>query len=203
MLEQEPGHTTDRSLYIVRHAECTDNASNVLNGRRNTFLTEKGTKQARQTGQELKQSGIKIDRIYMSPQVRAQQTALIIARTIGIPYPKIEICEELQERDFGILTGKSISEVDRYATKILPTDHIRYFLEAPQAENFDSVRKRAQIFLSRLRSARNSDTSLVVTHGDIGTMIVAEIMGLDTETALRNVYIGNSEYIPYTLPVTN
>ncbi len=202
MLESEP-IPKSRSLYILRHAECTDNASHVLNGGRDTFLTENGKIQALQMGQELKRAGTRISRIYMSPLVRAQSTALIIARVIGVPYTYIEICEELKERDFGILTGKSVSDVDMYATKILETKHIRYFLEAPQAETFDSVRKRARLFLSRLRSTPEPDTSLVVTHGDIGTMIIAEIRGIDTETALRNVYIGNSEYVHCEIPLVN
>jgi probable phosphoglycerate mutase len=202
MLEGEP-IPKSRSLYILRHAECTDNASQVLNGRRDTFLTENGKIQALQMGQELKRSGTHISRIYMSPMVRAQLTALIIARVIGVSYPYIDICGELRERDFGILTGKPVSDVGMYATKIFETGNIIHFLEAPQAENFNNVRKRAQSFLSRLRSTPWSDTSLVVTHGDIGTMIIAEIRGIDTETALRDVYIGNSEYVHCEIPLVN
>lgn len=201
MLEEEP-KPKHRSVYILRDTECTDNAS-ILNGHRNTFLTESGKGQALQMGLELKRSETHISRIYMSPLVRAQLTALIIARVIGVPYPCIEICEELKERDFSILTGKHTTGVGMYTTKTLETEHIKCFLEPPQAENFDSVRKRARSFLSRLRSTPEPDTSLVVTHGDIGTMIVAEIRGLDTETALRNVYIGNSEYVRCEIPLVN
>ena len=63
------------SLYFVRHGETVWNVANKICGMTDSPLTEKGREQARQTGELVKNSGLRIDEILYSPLSRAADTA--------------------------------------------------------------------------------------------------------------------------------
>ncbi len=84
-------------IILVRHGQDSDNAARVLNGHRDTELTDLGRAQAKETAQKLERE--KIDHIYHTPLTRTKQTAQIIADHIG--HQKITPHSDLIERDFG------------------------------------------------------------------------------------------------------
>ena len=91
-------------LFITRHGETTMNAENLISGRTDVALTEKGIQQAIETGKNLKDRGI--CRIICSPMCRAQHTARLIAEQIGFDPAWIETDERLIEQDYGIFEGQ-------------------------------------------------------------------------------------------------
>ncbi len=95
-----------KRLFYVRHGETEMNVAKLFSGSIETTLTEKGVKQAIETGNELKTSSTKIDLIICSPLVRAYETARLIAQEIDYPVSKIEKYELLVERTYGVLEGK-------------------------------------------------------------------------------------------------
>ncbi len=131
-------------IYVVRHGQDTDNATGVLNGRRDTELTNLGREQARQVGEKLCDCQIQI--VYSSPLKRAYETAEIIAGKIGLN--QVIKDANLIERDFGVLTGKPMTDISKYASKFLYTDRVNYFLDADEAETFPSVILRGKKVLS-------------------------------------------------------
>lgn len=133
-------------IYIVRHGQDQDNANDLLNGHRDTSLTKIGLEQANQIAQKIKDSNLSFDKVYSSPLQRAYKTAEIIADAINSPKPeKIDL---LIERDFGIMSGHKVSDIDILCyPHTLKTNTITYFLEAEGAETFPQVQGRARKFL--------------------------------------------------------
>ncbi len=136
-------------LFWVRHGQDEDNAKGILNGRRDTTLTQFGRQQAYTVAQKLKDCGIDI--IYTSPLARAYQTAKIIANVIAVD--EVIADRHLIERDFGILIGEPVIDIPRYADKFIASDKVTYFLEVEGAESFPVLYDRARKILSEIQKA--------------------------------------------------
>jgi len=175
-------------ILIVRHGQDEDNAKQILNGRRDMPLTELGRQQAQTVAVKLRDNNINF--IYSSPLKRAHETAEIIAAELGIS--DVTINPDLIERDFGILTGKPISEIPQYATKLLPTDRVLYFLEAEGAEDFPTLYIRGGKVLKDIEDQHPEENVLIVAHGDIGKMIRAAYHGWTWEQGLLQPYVDNT-----------
>lgn len=181
-------------IYLARHGQDEDNASGILNGRRNMPLTEKGIRQAEDVAQKIKEHGLSFDVIYASPLQRAYTTAKIIAQTINGPEP-IQL-PELIERDFGIMSGKPQQEITALcAPDILKTDTITYFLNPEGAETFPQLIMRAEALLKKLTETHADGTILLVTHGDFGKMLYTAYYHLEWLDVLKLFHFGNSELL--------
>ena len=62
-------------VYFTRHGETVWNVENKICGMTDSPLTEKGRAQARELGEKLRTSGLRIDEILYSPLSRAADTA--------------------------------------------------------------------------------------------------------------------------------
>ena len=175
-------------IFLVRHGQDTDNAEGILNGRRDTELTALGREQAKTVANKLKDDNIQI--IYSSPLKRTLQTAKIIAKELNIEEVIIE--EGLIEREFGILTGKYLTDMPKYTNKILKTEKVNYFLKVEGSEDFPILYKRAKMVLSKLQKNQGNKNILIITHGDIGKMIRAAYHNWFWKDALKTSYFDNT-----------
>ena len=66
-------------IYITRHGQTDWNTKWKLQGRTDTELNDFGREQARKTGEGLRRTGIRFDRVYSSPLKRALETAAIMS----------------------------------------------------------------------------------------------------------------------------
>ena len=78
-------------VYFTRHGETVWNVENKICGMTDSPLTEKGRAQARELGEKLRASGLRIDEILYSPLSRAADTARAIAEATGIPGEEFRI----------------------------------------------------------------------------------------------------------------
>lgn len=143
-----------KKFYFIRHGLSVLNAEGRFAGRIDTPLTTEGQAQAKRTGQDVLNSGIKVDVIVSSPLSRALETAQIVAEQIG--YPKEDILEEelLVERDFGEGEGTVWSPERRNTVFAgMETDEV--------------LVARARKALDWIESLPH-DNVLVVGHGGIG-----------------------------------
>lgn len=177
-------------IYIVRHGQDEANAREVLNGHSDTLLTSLGRTQALAAAARLKDKTVR--KIYASPLQRTQETATIISRQLGLP---VEVHPALIERNFGVLTGRPFTDIPKFATKLLETEQIMYFLEAEGAETFAELHGRASKVLAELRPGQTDGNILLVTHGDTGMMLRAAHHGWTWERGLEAPYFGNAEII--------
>jgi len=170
-----------------------------------------------------------LNAIYSSPLRRAHETAEIFADILSsstgdlkgkhslLPVddslsspnvntkPKVEILNDLIERNFGVLTGQPTSSIldNCRAEDILVTEKINYFLHPPGAETFPELIERANRLLSDVQKITASDEDndaasssiLLVTHGDFGKMLYAAYYNLQWEEVLKQFHFGNSEVL--------
>ncbi len=184
------------SIYIVRHGQDEDNAQGILNGHRDQSLTALGRSQAIQLAKKLQ--GKAIGAVYCGPLRRHRETANIILEVLGtIP---VTINESLIERDFGVLTGKPVDDIPKYAKEILAGDRVNYFLSVEGSESFPAVYERASTFLRNLRSQAQDKNVLVVTSSDTGKMIRAAFMGWPWQEGLMTSYFDNADSIELVVP---
>jgi len=182
-------------IYLARHGQDEDNSNGVLNGHRDTPLTNVGQKQANDLAEKIKKFNIKIDKVYSSPLKRAYSTAKIITNFLNINEP--EIINNLIERNFGIMTGESIINIEKLCyPDIIKTKTITYFLSPKGAETFPELIKRAKLILDFIENNNSSNQNiLLVTHGDIGKMVYAAYYNLKWKKVLKDFHFGNSELL--------
>jgi broad specificity phosphatase PhoE len=89
---------------LVRHGESTWNAAGLLQGSTHAVgLTERGRAQARAAATEMCGVVRGAARILTSPQLRATETARILAEHLGLP---VHECPELREQAHGVWEGR-------------------------------------------------------------------------------------------------
>lgn len=190
------------AIYLTRHGQDEDNVAGILNGHRDNPLTQIGIQQAEELSSKIKTAQIYFDIIYTSPLKRTYQTAEIISTSIKGPKP--HILKNLIERDFGVMTGKSISSIEELcAPAIIKVGTINYFLNPQNAETFPELLDRANKVLNVIKNKHQDGNILLVTHGDTGKMLYAAYYNLDWREVLKQFHFGNSDLLllsPDSLP---
>ncbi len=207
------------NLYLARHGQDEDNAEGILNGHRDRPLTYLGRQQAREVGNKMKEAGFvfaspaisetllttRLKSIYTSPLQRAHETARIFADILSQnkkkEEKKVEVLDDLIERNFGVMTGLPASSIVEKcgSDHILATEKINYFLDPEGAETFPDLILRAKRLLSHIQQITanygENESILFVTHGDFGKMLYAAYYGLEWDQVLRQFHFGNSEVL--------
>ncbi|KAK9351462.1 histidine phosphatase superfamily [Lipomyces doorenjongii] len=139
-------------IYLVRHAESTDNYRQVYGGSgRDVDLTELGMLQAKEIANVF--DGLSVRSIYSSPLLRACRTASEILNRC--PSIALDLSDLLIEKHFGSLEGKS------YRTK---------HGEPVGEEPFNLVAKRVETFYLEILKKQilqigHTECVVVVSHG--------------------------------------
>ena len=89
-------------FYVTRHGQTAWNRENLVCGITDLPLDETGREQARQTAQKLKDTHL--DRVIVSPLLRARQTAELICQGRALP---LSIDARVREQNYGIYEGVS------------------------------------------------------------------------------------------------
>jgi len=162
------------------------NQANVLQGRSNFPLNEKGTAQAESAAKRLKDQKIVFDKMYSSPLIRAVQTAKIVG---GELLPLV-VDERLIEMDYGPYEGMDLKK---------PAPEVLHFFSdfqnnpAPEGmEPLDEVVKRSGEFLEEIKEEAEKYTILISTHA-IAMKGLLEYLTPDSNGAYWSKYIGNCE----------
>lgn len=184
-----------KKIYIGRHGQNEDNAKGILNGHRDFPLTDVGVKQTYQMGHHIKDSGLRFDKIFSSPLQRAYKTGEIAAEILGMEKP--EKLDLLIERDFGIMTGKPVADIEKICgvDGIIKTDTITYFIAPEGAETFPQLYERGKRVLEFLENEVGHENILLTCHGDIGKMIYAAFYNENWKDILINFHFGNCELL--------
>ncbi len=181
-------------IYLARHGQDEDNASSILNGRRDMPLTELGFGQAEQLAASIKEHHLAFDAIYTSPLMRARRTAEIIAAGLGAKGPIV--LADLIERDFGVMTGKPVQDIEKMcAPNIIKAHPVVYFINPQGAETFPEEMARSRKVIDWVKGKHADGNVLLVTHGDIGKMLYAAYYHLDWKSVLTMFHFGNSELL--------
>ena len=166
-------------LYIIRHGQTEMNSRHVLQGRSDFALNEADFAQAREAAGKLR--GVRFDRVYSSPLLRAVQTAGQIA-----PGAEILIDERLIEMDYGPYEGADLTN---------PAPEIVTFFSdfvhnpAPKGmEQLVQVVARTGAFVEEVKGLPSN--ILVSTHA-IAMKGILEYLTPSSQGAYWSTYIGN------------
>jgi 2,3-bisphosphoglycerate-dependent phosphoglycerate mutase len=157
-------------FWFLRHGETDWNAQHLSQGNIDIPLNPTGIAQAREAAVRLRNRGIAT--IVTSPLSRAQDTAQIVADTLGLP---IALDEGLREVSFGVQEGQPMTEWFSAWVEGTFTPEL--------AESFADLRARAKAAINR--ALAQPAPVLVVAHGALFRALRAE-MGLEPNVRTPN-----------------
>jgi broad specificity phosphatase PhoE len=164
---------SEKTVYFVRHGQSEHNISDVFQ-HPDSPLTELGKQQAQKIASRV--AHLSFESLISSPQLRAKQTALAIARATGkTPEYSDLFVERIKPKR---LEGKSQNDPDAIELNRLwePTFYAEMG-RIEDGENFADHIKRADAALDLLRQ-RSEKKIVVVTHGMfLRTMFLRVILG--------------------------
>lgn len=100
----------DRTLVLIRHGQSDWNLKNLFTGWKDPGLTEVGIHEAREAGKRLKKLGVTFDKVFTSALTRAQHTTELVLEEMGLSSLKVVKDAQLNERDYGDLSGLNKAE---------------------------------------------------------------------------------------------
>ena len=162
-------------LYIMRHGKTDWNEKNKLQGRTDIALNEEGRRTAVAVQKECADIGF--DVCYVSPLIRAKETAEIALKDLNVP---IITDDRLCEMCFGIYEG-----VENAAEE--PGSPIDIFFNSPEkyiapenAESFEQLFERTGSFIKDVinRDLADNKKILIVGHGAMNCSIICQIKNI-------------------------
>jgi alpha-ribazole phosphatase len=169
-------------LDLLRHGETE--LGGGLRGSLDDALTEKGWEQMRAA--VLEQGPW--DRLVSSPLQRCARFADELAEKLGLP---VELDKDLQELHFGAWEGQSaakLMEADAEALGLFWADP--YSFTPPQGEPVAAFSARVLAAVARLQAAYAGERVLLISHGGVMRLLLAQARGLPREQLL-NVEVGH------------
>ena len=139
-------------LILLRHGQSQWNFENRFTGWKDVPLTEKGTKEAIDSGKLMKKHNIKIDLIFSSVLQRANETARLSILEMNLKHlwnAKNELImkkdQALNERDYGDLVGLNKKETaDKFGKKQVHIWRRSFDIQPPGGESLKNVVERVK-----------------------------------------------------------
>ncbi len=142
-------------VYLIRHGQTDWNNKGLIQGHTDNKLNELGKNQAKEISSKLKD--LNVNRVICSSLSRAKETLNIIKEELGINLDNI-IIDDLIERNFGELEGKSVEDfynIEDYSV-------LKYY------EQNKSIEKRVNNAIeSIIENSENDDNVLVCAHSHV------------------------------------
>ncbi|MDG9672047.1 histidine phosphatase family protein [Hahella sp. CR1] len=163
-------------VILARHGQTIWNQQGRLQGRLNSDLTDQGKAQADRLATEVRH--YRFAKVYSSPALRCMETCKVIS-------PDFEVCDLLQEQNFGSYEGLSLHDIDRRdpsARAVIRGEH-PHQKAGENSESLAEVAQRASQFLNRLATHHQDDTLLAITHGNFLKALIWWIHAQDHTSA--------------------
>lgn len=170
-------------VIFMRHGQADNNVNRMLVGRHlESHLTEFGREQVADAAKQLK--NVPIDKVVVSPVMRALETAEIVCDAVGACY---EVDERLYEIELGKLVGMNYEEVvTKYGNLFLKfySEHDPV-LESFGVEPFLEVKRRVKSLLDEVADRHADRNVLCVTHLDPIKAAISTLLDLKPEALYR------------------
>ncbi len=128
-------------LILVRHGRSEWNEKGLWTGFTDVDLVEKGREEARNTAEALKD--LPIEYAYTSVLKRAKETLAIILKELNLTHIPIVEDVALNERDYGIYTGKNKWEIkDEVGEEMFTNIRRGWDVPIPEGESLKQVYER-------------------------------------------------------------
>ena len=170
-------------FYFVRHGETDWNVQKKIQGTTDVPLNANGLRQARLLAEKLVDGSYKIERAYTSPHLRAQVTAQMVAKALGI---ECVVLPDLAEMDLGVWEGDNWPNIEEVYGEVYHywNSHRRY-VRTPGGECYNDVLKRTFRALEYMMKNVKGNV-LVLSHSAIMMSLRCYLAGgcMDDETML-------------------
>jgi broad specificity phosphatase PhoE len=156
-------------IIFTRHGESEANIERIISNRDLPHkLTTRGITQAATLAERLA-TAFNVQMLYTSPILRAEETAKILAKKLGLP---IFVSDALREYDCGMMEGRGDSEAWATFRKLIhfwdeKREHDQHIL--PDGESFNDMRSRFVPFVTKVIEENKELTGdiLLVSHGGL------------------------------------
>jgi broad specificity phosphatase PhoE len=168
-----------KTIYFVRHGQTEWNAVERMQGRWNSDLSELGREQAHWNGRLLQPFAV--EALFSSTLDRARQTAEILAGYLDLP---VVFDERIVEWDCGEWSGHLRADIiERWPEEWAALKADLFHYRGPGCENYPDMFERARPFVEEIREL-SVDRVAVVSHGMIGKVMMAMLLGFDEDETL-------------------
>jgi len=173
-------------LYLARHGQTDWNLEKRLQGGTDNHLNETGRAQARQLGEKL--AGIRFAAIYHSSLARAGETA-----ALARPGQAGKPLAALAERSFGKFEGmyEDGRDAELSAEFKARSGNLEDSLDG--GESVASQARRVAQAITEIRARHRHGSVLIVSHGGVTPLILAELLQLPVSEAVSRIKQGNDE----------
>lgn len=179
--------TSLRRLLLVRHGETDWNAIGRLQGQLDIGLNSRGRQQAHALGARLAHENI--DALHSSDLARADSTTQIVGQMLNLP---CHLSAAWREMGLGELEGRDArSCLQLHGGDLVAAASSKTEPLAPGAEPFLLVRQRVLLAFRLLCERHAGQHVCLVTHGGVGKVLMAHLMGLPPEMIGRLSLRGN------------
>lgn len=173
-------------LYLARHGQTDWNLEKRLQGGTDNHLNETGRAQARQLGDKL--AGIRFAAIYHSSLARAGETA-----ALARPGQAGKPLAALAERSFGKFEGmyEDGRDAELSAEFKARSGNLEDSLDG--GESIASQARRVAQAITEIRARHRHGSVLIVSHGGVTPLILAELLQIPVGEAVSRIKQGNDE----------
>ena len=176
-------------IYLIRHGETTGDLEDRFGGDYDDHLTEAGKSQSKELVEDLR--GKKIEAIFISPKIRAVETAKETEDLLGI---SSEIVNDLRERNnYGVLTGLTKVEAqEKHPEEFEKISRDKIHHDVSGSESYEDTKVRVRNVFGDILS-KKYDSIAIISHGGIISTYVREFL-----TGGQNVKLGDCAILELT-----
>lgn len=190
-------------LFLIRHGQSEWNKLNMIQGQKNTLLTDLGMKQAQCLGNRLINEDIDI--IYTSDLSRAYNTAKIISDIVHKP---LIASEFLREINFGSWQGLSIYEIqNKYKNEYIMWLKEPHKMSLEGAETLQILQDRVMEYVNIILDENKGKNIAIVSHGATLKTLILGLLDIELShyknLALKNVSLSIVEFKEYNRVLTS
>lgn len=179
-------------LYLTRHGETEWNVHSRIQGQTDTALNETGVRQAGELAERLKKERLAIGRIYTSRQLRAYETAQIVAEMLGL---NVIVKDGLEEINLGKWEGYTWKQVrELFHEEYEDWHENRRYQVPPGGESYQQLLERLIPVLHSIIKEEQEDV-LVVTHSAVIMTLLSYIYEKPFEDMVKNFKTKNTEIV--------
>lgn len=185
-------------LVLVRHGKSEWNNKGLWTGLTDIELHPDGVQDAKNMAALIK--GLPIDKVYTSKLIRAKETADVICSELNINPPRIEN-EALNERDYGIYTGKNKWEIkSQVGEEKFKQMRRGWNVALENGETLKDVYERVLPYFKEviLQDLKNGQNILISAHGNSLRSLVKYLNNL-SEEEISSLEFGIGEVYVYKI----
>ena len=165
------------TIYLIRHAEAEGNLYRIVQGNRDSALTDRGWRQVEALRKRFE--GVHIDAVYSSDLYRARATATAVSKPRGLPIQGVADLREIRVGAWEELTFGEIARRDPEALENFGKHMEKW--SVPGAETPREVLQRAWNFVNRVAAEHDGQTIALVSHGYILRLLLSKVEGMTLE----------------------